>query len=192
MKRIVVLDGSLNGIGGNTHGVIQETVHALGHLVEVDYIELKDVKDMLSLHTRIKDAQGFIVGSGTYWQSWGSPMQRFLEAATEWEGTDVFLGKPICTVITMHSVGGVEVMSRLQSIFNLLGCFAPPHCSMVHSYVNQLAAQIDKEDMEIWDLRFVPTVAHNFKVALFGGGSFMSWDADQGDIVTGTWFKKPS
>ena len=192
MKRIAVLDGSLNGIGGNTYGVIQEAIKELGALVEVDYIALKDVSDPLSLHDRIKAAHGFIVGTGTYWQSWGSPLQRFLEAGTEWEGSNVFLGKPICTIVTMHSVGGVEVMSRLQSIFNLLGCYAPPHCAMVHSYVNQLAAQVDKEDMEIWDLRFIPTVAHNFKVALFGSREFMSWDADQGDIVTGLWFKKPS
>ena len=192
MKRIAILDGSLHGKGGNTHGVIEEVLKGLEPLFDIDYIELKDVIDISSLETRLHEAHGFVVASGTYWQSWGSPMQRFLEGATKWEATDIFMGKPICTIITMHSMGGVEVMSRLQAVFNLLGAFAPPLTSIVHSHVNQLAVETDSSSLDIWDLRYVPTVAHNFKVALFGGREFKSWDVDQGEIVTGNWFKKPS
>ena len=82
MKRVLVLDGSLHGKGGNTHGVIQELISKLPKTIDFDYIELKNIDDALTLESRIRAADGYIVGTGTYWQSWGSPLQRFLEQTT--------------------------------------------------------------------------------------------------------------
>ena len=190
MKRVAILDGSLHGQGGNTYGVIQELISKLPKTIDFDYIELKNIDDALTLESRIRAADGYILGTGTYWQSWGSPLQRFLEQTTVWEATDVWLGKPLCTIVTMHSVGGMEVLSRLQANFALLGTLIPPMCCLVHSHVNQMALSANETNRDIWDLSSLDTIAHNFKVSLFGKQSYMTWDVDREEIVTGVWFKK--
>jgi multimeric flavodoxin WrbA len=193
MKKVLILDGSLHGKGGNTHGVTEELLKLLPD-VEVDYIELKKISDISSLESKIRAADGFIVATGTYWQSWGSPMQRFLEEATPWEGADLWMGKPVCFVITMHSIGGMEVMSRLESNFSMFGALIPPHCSIVHSEVNQLARKDSPENLhqDIWDLRYLPTIAHNFKAALDGTHNYEPWKVDSAEEAKAVWFKKKS
>lgn len=189
MKKIVVLDGSLHGIGGNTHGVTEELLKLLPPYFEIDYIELKNVPNVTELESRLRAAYGFILATGTYWQSWGSPMQRFFEQATPWEGTDIFLGKPVCVIVTMHSLGGAEVMGRIQSNFSLLGAVIPPMCSFVYSHVTQMAGT-HKENKDIWDFDCLPTVAHNFQQAIDHTDHYKAWDVDRGDAVTGVWLKK--
>lgn len=192
MKKIVLLDGSLHGKGGNTHGVTEDLLALLPGYFEIDYVELKNVGNTLELKERLRDAYGFIIATGTYWQSWGSPLQRFFEQTTAWEASDLWMGKPVCTVVTMHSIGGVEVMSRLQSNVNMLGAFIPPMCSIVHSHVNQMAGESadGKKSEDIWDLRALPTIAHNFQQAVDNTHHYQSWKVDQGNDVTGVWLKK--
>src|ERR1043166_5652278 len=102
--KIVILDGSLGGKAGNTGAFLGHFVKALPSDVAVEYVELRDVEDVKGLEARMRAADGFVVASGTYWQSWGSPLQRFFEEGTDWELSDVWLGKPVCTLVTMHSV----------------------------------------------------------------------------------------
>ena len=40
----------------------------------------------------LAEADGFVFATGTYWDSWGSPLQKFLEETTAFEGTSVWLG----------------------------------------------------------------------------------------------------
>lgn len=190
MKKIILLDGSLHGKGGNTHGVTEELIKLLPPNFEIDYIELKNVSDFSTLEKPMREAYGFIVATGTYWQSWGSPMQRLLEYATKWEATDVFLGKPVCCIVTMHSIGGLEVLARLQSNFNLLGSFIPPMCCIVHSHVNQMADKNADESHDIWDMRYLPTLAHNFQQAVDNMHHYKAWEVDRDEAVTGIWLKK--
>ncbi len=190
MKTILILDGSLHGKSGNTHGVTEELIKLFPADFIFEYIELKSVSDCLSLENQMQQADGFIIATGTYWQSWGSPMQRFFEQTTPWEGSHIWLGKPICTVITMHSLGGVEVMGRLQSNLSMLGALIPPMCSIVHSHVNQMASHSTECNHDVWDMSSLPTIAHNFITALNKTGTYQSWDVDKDDAVTGIWLKK--
>jgi len=189
MKKIVVLDGSLHGKSGNTAGVVEELLPHLPGYFDVDWIELKDVADFSTLEERLRDAYGFIAATGTYWQSWGSPMQRFLEFATQWEGKDVFLGKPVCAIVTMHSLGGAEVLGRLQANFNLLGAFIPPMCCFVYSHLTQMAGK-NAEGNDVWNLDCLPTVAHNFQQAVDNLHQYIAWEVDRGESVTDVWLKK--
>ena len=189
MKKIVVLDGSLHGKAGNTYGVTEELLKLLPGYFEIEHIELKDVADFGTLETVLRDAYGFIAATGTYWQSWGSPMQRFFEYATRWESTDVFLGKPLCCIVTMHSLGGMEVLGRLQSNFNLLGTSIPPQCSFVYSHVNQMAGT-HADSKDVWDFDCLPSVAHNFQQALDNTHQYIAWEVDRGDAVSPLWLKK--
>ena len=78
----------------------------------------------------------------------------------------------------MHSVGGMEVIARLQSNLNLFGSFIPPHCCIAHSFVNQEARKSSNSD-DIWDLKYIPTIAHNFKEAINRTHNYKSWVVDQ-------------
>jgi multimeric flavodoxin WrbA len=192
MKKILVLDGSLHGRGGNTNGVTEELLKLLND-VEIDYIELKNVTNASVLEDKIRKADGYIVATGTYWQSWGSPMQRFLEQATPWEATDLWMGKPACFVVTMHSLGGAEVLARLQSNFNLFGCLLPPMCSIVYSHVNQMAEENGlSHSLDVWNLEALPATAHNFTAALNGKNNYKAWGVDTTEDTHAVWFKKKS
>lgn len=189
MKNIAILDGSLNGIGGNTNGVICKLLKFLPADYSIDYLELKSIENALTLEPRLRAADSFILGTGTYWQSWGSPMQRFLEQATDWEGTDLWMGKPVCTIVTMHSVGGVEVMSRLQANFALFGAMIPPICSLVFGHITQMAQGHNQENKDLWDLSDLDVIAHNFTEATNKTHHYRSWDVDRGEDVTRRWLE---
>lgn len=191
MKRIAVLDGSLHGKGGNTSAVIDELLTYFKDGYEIDYIELKSIADISSLEDRLNRAHGFIAATGTYWQSWGSPMQRFLEGATQWEVSDMFLGKPVFTIVTMHSMGGFEVMSRLQTTFNMLGTFIPPLCCMPYGQVNQAAFLAGEGGIDAWDLESISFSAHNFKEALQGTHQYIPWTVDGDEEISPLWVKRP-
>src|SRR6478736_9738222 len=96
--KIMILDGSLGGKGGNTGALLGHFVKALPKDVAVDYVELRGVEDVRAMEARMRAAQGFVVARGTYWQSWGSPLQRFFEQGTDWELSDVWLGKPVAAL----------------------------------------------------------------------------------------------
>lgn len=178
MKKIVVLDGSLNGRTGNTGTVVTELLKFFEGQFESDYIDLKNIDTPLCLADKLRAAEGFIVATGTYWQSWGSPLQRFFEETTDWEGSDIWLGKPACVVVTMHSIGGMGLIARLQSNLSLLGAIIPPQCCIAHSYINQEARKSsDSED--IWDLKYLPTIAHNLREAIEGTHRYTSWVVDK-------------
>src|SRR5262249_48834558 len=95
MTRLVVLDGSLRPSTGNTARALSRCIASLDAGVAVDHVALAGYRGSVEqMATRLRAADGLLVGSGTYWGSWGSPLQQFLELMTPYEATDVFLAKP--------------------------------------------------------------------------------------------------
>jgi len=126
---------------------------------------------VLNLDQQLKSAQAIIYATGTYWDSWGSPLQKFLEIVTSLEGSQAFLGKPAAVFVTMHSVGGKSVLSRLQGVLNTLGHLIPPQAGFVYSLSTHLlkeelaegkASQKLKDHADdLWSLNDLPTLIHN-------------------------------
>lgn len=98
----------------------------------------------------IKSAHGLIIGSGTYWGSAGSTLQRFLEEATPSEGTATWLGKPAGIIISEHSSGGQLVLANLMLTLSNFGCVLPPQCGMVYSRMSQTLRDAGRGKGEEW------------------------------------------
>ncbi len=192
MKKLLVIDGSLQGKDGNTTRLTHFLLAELQSKISIDYLELKACRNMVDEEQRFRAADGFVFTTGTYWQSWSSYAQRFFEEVTLWEGTDIWLGKPMCTLVTMHSVGGLEVLSRLQANFLLLGAFIPPMCGLVYSYVNHRAFAVpekEHEGLDMWGLQDVPVVAHNLLEAINKTHNYRSWEVDVQTAAGRIWLK---
>lgn len=183
MKKILILNGSLGSESGNTEFLIErlqkdlpnsEVIH-LKNLLEKK-ISITDIKKSLEA------ASGFVFTSGTYWDSWGSPMQYFLEQATEFEASDIFMGKPAAVMITMHSVGGKGVLSRLQGVLNTLGMMIPPMSGIVYSLSGKLALETESTFAEdFWSLEDVEVIAHNLLTAVNNKNDYRPWPVDHKD-----------
>ncbi|MBC7714376.1 MAG: NAD(P)H-dependent oxidoreductase [Rhizobacter sp.] len=182
MKKILILNGSISGYQGNTQHLIdlvQEKIESCEVLHLKDLMEKKITTG--ELKNKLKKAEGFIFTSGTYWDSWGSPMQNFLEVATEFEASDIFMGKPAAVIITMHSVGGKGVLSRLQGVLNTLGMLIPPMSGMVYSLAGHLALQAESSFAEdFWSLEDTNVIVHNLMASL-GNKKYQSWPVDHKD-----------
>ncbi|HVW30161.1 MAG TPA: NAD(P)H-dependent oxidoreductase [Polyangiaceae bacterium] len=167
MTRIVVLDGSLRPSTGNTARALSRCVSAFDGGVGVDSVALAayrgSVGEMAAL---LRAADGLLVGTGTYWGSWGSPLQQFLELMTPYEATDVFLGKPASVLVTMDSTAGSEVASRLASTFVCLGCWTPPFGWMALSRAGvALAERAPDTARDVWSHADLPVLANNLVAA---------------------------
>ncbi len=103
---LAVLNGSLGGDQGNTGAILRALTHELDSRARLVHIDLNSPPPPAELHRLLTEAHGFVFATGTYWDCWGSPLQRFLETATDLEASDVWLGKPAAVVVTMHAVGG--------------------------------------------------------------------------------------
>lgn len=180
--RIVILDGSLGGSGGNTDAVLAALVAHLAPLSQTEIIRLS-AQPLFEpeLEDSLRRADGFVFASGTYWDSWGSPLQRFFEQSTHLEVSDVWLGKPAAAVVTMHSVGGKGVLSRLQGVLSTLGLMIPPMTGIAYSLACHLAlagAAMDPELADFWQLGDLEVVAHNLLQAARGQRAWRPWLVD--------------
>lgn len=187
MLRILICNGSLGGANGNTNVVIEHVLKLLkARNCTYETLELNDLLKKKISPTDVKEkfqqAAGVIFTSGTYWDSWGSPLQNFLEVTTEFEGSDIFLGKPAAVFITMHSVGGKGVLSRLQGVLNTLGFLIPPMSGLVYSLAGHLALQTESSfSDDFWSLEDAETVVHNFVMSLNNETNFKAWAIDHKD-----------
>lgn len=136
----------------------------------------------------LQSHDGFLFVTGTYWDSWGSPLQAFLEASTPLEGDACWFGKPCGVIVTMHSVGGKEISNRLQGVLNSFGLFIPPMSSMVFSLVGQAAQEslhAKNSDFidDVWSLEDLQVVATNLEVAsnYSAKSNFTAWPVDRAD-----------
>lgn len=165
--RIVVLDGSLRPDEGNTARALSRCTAAFDPAVVVDRVALSAYTGTSGqMAARIRAAHGILVGTGTYWGSWGSPLQQFLELMTPWETTDVFFGKPASIVVTMDSTGGAEIAARLAATFVCLGCWLPPLGFMALSRVGvALAEHAPESTRDVWTPADASFIAQNLVVA---------------------------
>ncbi|MBC7428972.1 MAG: NAD(P)H-dependent oxidoreductase [Bacteriovorax sp.] len=182
MKKILILNGSISGADGNTQHLIKLVQEKIENCEVLHLKDLQEKKITIGeLKNKLKKADGFIFTSGTYWDSWGSPMQHFLEVATEFEAGDMFMGKPAAVIITMHSVGGKGVLSRLQGVLNTLGILIPPMSGMVYSLAGHLALQTESSFAEdFWSLEDTNVIIHNLMASL-GNKKYQSWPVDHKD-----------
>lgn len=185
--RIIVLNGSLGGSSGNTGAVLSLLVKELAGRAEVHEVSLSESYDLSQVLEQISKSQGVVVATGTYWDSWGSPLQRFLEDATDHEASDTWLGKPAAVLVTMHSVGGKEVLSRLQGVLGTLGCLIPPMSGLTYSLANHLALKGERSPFhdDLWQLPDLKVIASNLLAAsalsASAGAAWTSWPVDSGD-----------
>jgi NAD(P)H-dependent FMN reductase len=166
--RTLILNGSLRGPDGNTGWLLDHAAERLAARGPVDVLHLADpLPDLDALAERLRVADALLVGTGVYWQSWGSPLQRFLEVFTPHENTDLFFGKPVGCVVTMDSVGGSELAARLVAVFTALGCLVPPCTTLVVSRVALEATgrvrplTIADPNDDVWSLEDLDVVLHN-------------------------------
>ena len=138
------------------------------------------VKSFTDVRSELAWAEGFVFGTGTHWDSWSSVLQKFLEDATEAEGTKLWLGKPAACVVTEHSVGGKGVLSRLQGVLVTLGCLIPPMSGVVLSKVAQIAVRHEPEAArDFWGAEDLKIVAHNLVEAVNGTRKWKAWAVDR-------------
>lgn len=179
---ILIINGSLGGALGNTASLLTTaTKYITEHSGQYEIIHLENSE--IDLKSKLTWADGFIFSSGTYWDSWGSPLQRFLEASTEFEASDLFLGKAAGVIITMHSVGGKGVLSRLQGVLSTMGLTIPPMSGLVYSLTNHLARQENQSDFsdDFWSLDDIEIVIHNLMTTVKRKHDFKAWPVDHKD-----------
>lgn len=190
-QRILLINGSASGRQGNTAVVLEHIALHLRLQAEIDDLVLAEDCDESSWELRIRASQAFVFATGTYWDSWGWPLQRFLEQMTHLEVSEAWLGKPAAVLVTMHSVGGKAVLSRLQGVLSTLGLLLPPLTGWVYSATSQAvldqtsvsAAACSPETAQfspdLWCLEDLSVVAHNLLEALHGTRQWQSWPVDR-------------
>ncbi len=163
---VVVLNGSIRGGAGDS-GVVCARIaeRVVGTGGSVDVVVLGELAGSVTdVAARVGKASAFVIVTGTYWGSWGSPLQRFFEMMTPYEASGVFLGKACGAVVTMDSVSGAEVGARLLSTMNLLGCAVVPLGLVALSRVSRLIdgrADADEAWADIWRPDDIDTLVDN-------------------------------
>jgi len=140
---LLLLNASLAGDAGNTAVLLARARRLLARRATVASITLASASgsQLSALNSQLSAADGFLIGTGTHWDSWSSVLQKFLEDATATEATALWLGKPAAVVVSEHSTGGKGVLSRLQGVLVTLGCSIPPMSGLVISRAALLATQ---------------------------------------------------
>ena len=181
MKKILILNGSPSGKSGNSAILIGKILKtpSVQKNMKFQTVHLAGLKSFSLLEKKIKQADAFIFVTGTYWDSWGSPLQWCLEQMTSLEATPALLGKPAVTFILMHSVGGKSVLSRLQGVLSTMGLLIPPMSGMVYSLVNQVALQTKSSHSEdLWQLQDIEMILGNLAVASENPLPWKVWPVD--------------
>jgi hypothetical protein len=187
---VALVNGALGGRDGNTGRLARALTTLLEGRATVIEHHLAEIGPGVDWALRLKGVHGFIFSSGTYWDSWSSLFQRFLEEVTPLEGTPLLLGQPACCLITMHSVGGKEVLSRLQGVLVTLGMQIPPMSGLVYALSTALADEAGRHRWQddFWSPSDLPILAHNLLEAMPGGERrWASWAVDRGDPAA-VWF----
>ena len=177
---ILILNASLNGAAGNTAVLLDRAASSLRRKAAVTCFQWSEQSRWDEVESPLRRADALIVGTGTHWDSWSHHLQRFLEEATPSEGTALWLGKPVGVIVTMHSVGGKGVVSRLQGVLNTFGCLIPPMSGLVYSLVNETtikAGAVGANDL--WCVDDVGVVCHNLLAAIKPKPRYKSWPVDR-------------
>lgn len=178
--KCLLINGSSHGDTGNS-ALLLSVFQSFTSEFEFRELQLLDLQSAQDGLPSIEWADAFVFATGTYWDSWGWPLQRFLEMVTHTEGTAYWMGKPTAVLVTMHSVGGKGVLSRLQGVMNTFGAMIPPMSGIVLSTVGQLAIEADEDDWtdDLWCLDDLSTIASNLRKAATGKRNYKSWEVDR-------------
>ena len=180
--KILCVNGSLGGEQGNTAHLVAALKANLGERVEWRELTLSEGGRGEDAEALLAWADGFAFATGTYWDSWGSPLQRFLEEQTGTEATSLWMGKPVAVLVSMHSVGGKGVLSRLQGVLNTLGCTIPPMSGMVYSLANHLALRQGSDfAADLWQFDDLRSIAHNLLQSFSDKPRWETWPVDRED-----------
>jgi chromate reductase len=183
--RLLILNASLNGDTGNTAAFLAEARAHLEPVADLTAITLAgaNAPDFTALLPVLASADGFLIGTGTHWDSWSSVLQTFLEDATPAEGTSLWLGKPAAVVVSEHSVGGKGVLSRLQGVLVTLGCIVPPMSGLVLSRAALIAVEHDAAAArDFWCRDDLAVVCHNLVESAAGTHRWKTWPVDREDF----------
>lgn len=190
-KIISLIDGSLGG--GNTSHLFDIIEQKIGNAgAGTNRFALIDNKFDINLFNRLKYADAWIIGTGTYWDSWGHPLQEFLEWITPWEGHDDILGKPVGIVVTAHSVGAKGIVSRLQGALSSMGILIPPMSGLVISMASELAIKASKDtwmENELWNIDDLDIMIHNIILASQVKEHWKTWKTGGEDSCSKVWIK---
>jgi hypothetical protein len=160
---IELIDGSLGG--GNTAILLRIINNILqDYGLKINKTSLLNSQFDYSLFERLRIADAWVIGTGTYWDSWGSPLQQWLEWITPWEGSSDILGKPVGIVISAHSVGAKGILSRLQGVLSCMGLLIPPMSGMVITMASETALEITTgtwKQHELWGREDLEIIIHN-------------------------------
>lgn len=184
--RLLLINASLNGDAGNTAVFLAEARAHLEASADLAIVTLAaaNAPEFTALLPALASADGFLIGTGTHWDSWSSVLQKFLEDATSAEGSSVWLGKPAAVVVSEHSVGGKGVLSRLQGVLVTLGCVLPPMSGLVLSRAALIAAQHDASaSRDFWCRDDLAVVCHNLVESAAGTHRWKTWPVDREDFT---------
>ena len=180
---VVLINAALGGASGNTAVYLDGLRRFLQRASTTTDLVLADGFTFEAVVPELRRADAIIVGTGTHWDSWSSLLQRFLEEATVSEGSSLWLGKPVGCVVTEHSVGGKDVLGRLQAVLVTFGCLIPPFGGLVLSRVAHVAGRADRDAAEdLWCPDDLAVVAHNVLQAATGRRRWKRWPVDRTDF----------
>lgn len=171
---MLIVNGSIRGAKGDS-GRVVSIVERLANLLQnsppIQVLTLTDPMPRIEDVKHILNSHGsFLIVTGNYWSSWGSPLQRFLEVVTAYENSEVFFGKPLACVVSMDSVGGMDIAARLHGAFQGLGCWSPPCSTVIISRVGMEAisaseGQDDDPNEDVWRPSDLAVLVKNLLVA---------------------------
>lgn len=181
-RKILILNGSPNGRKGNCGHWIRFIEKELKGHGRTEVVTLADKGFGSGLQKSLDAADGVIFVTGTYWDSWGSPLQKLLEDMTNLEASPTLMGKPAAVFVLMHSVGGKSVLSRLQGVLSTLGFLIPPMSGMVYSLVSHIALKTKSSfAKDFWQKDDVSLILQNFLIACDLKTPWISWPVDKKD-----------
>ncbi|MCU0316193.1 MAG: NAD(P)H-dependent oxidoreductase [Fimbriimonadaceae bacterium] len=182
MKRVLIINGALGGAAGNTAEVLALAELALSQNHIIEHLDLSRQPRLDRVLETVQRADGFVFGTGTYWDSWSSHLQRFLEETAHTEGFDYWVGKPAILFATAHAVGAKGLLSRLMGVLNVYGLWFPPMAALGITYVNQVAYPHANQHLqnELWTPADVETLCHNLGQALSGERNWQRWPNNSG------------
>lgn len=177
-----MVNGALGGAMGNTGELFALAEEAIGERAEIEHLELARQPHIDRILASVERADAFIFGTGTYWDSWSSYLQRFLEETAHTEGSPLWVGKPAAVFATAHAVGAKGIISRLMGVMNVYGCWFPPMAGLGITWVNVEAYKSANDHLrnELWTPADVNTVTHNLLEAVYGTHQWMQWPTNSG------------
>jgi NAD(P)H-dependent FMN reductase len=179
----LILNGSPSGKKGNCAKFIAHLKKSNTEFKKFEVVHLAEKSTDKKIKEKILNSDAVIFVTGTYWDSWGSPLQKFLEDITDLEAHPKLMGKPCAVFVLMHSVGGKGVLSRLQGVLSTMGFLIPPMSGMVYSLVSDIAlrSKSNTHAKDFWHKDDAELILKNLKVAAQAAAKTMwiSWPVDK-------------